>query len=524
MKKTLITSLFILIIVLFPSFLISGVDPNPLIVSIYYETRYALENVTIYFYANISGGNQPYTISWNMGDGTNYNTPQIWHSYSNPGNFTVTLNVWDTQGRHASDSKLIYILPSSENIFILNSNNVIPECFDIDIYDSGIDNKNKIWVEWRGDTNDYMHLFFSILHRENDNIVSDPFYSEFDLCCIHDENREEHPDEADEIHHLNFAIDESLFKPIGVWNMDRGMGPVSYGIMPYEMFYIWDEGFIDMDGDGIHCDETMDNSIPIDCIYWPDSGVTVLLQDGENLHDGKPNVFINYGPVKCDYNSFISVMPIEYDQLKAPGGNPGVLTLYPRYNNEIVDYTVYWAFTRWDTSLPYLTPILLGTNDNSFPVDTEHKVNCGSLIPVTDSNGLVWTVWQRWENPYPSYVYAKAYEPITQNLGPRIQITGNTEYMGGYNPLAVVADNNKDVYVIWHVSGGRWWCRIIKSYSLNSCSIVPSINEPPIKLTNDGNYSEVHATYDLDNNIWFCVKNLYNDTLCVRFFKKLDSM
>lgn len=66
---------------------------------------------TLQFFADASGGTEPYSFHWNFGDGQQYDIQNtvisswsLFHTYQNPGNYTATLSVTDSVGQTASDS------------------------------------------------------------------------------------------------------------------------------------------------------------------------------------------------------------------------------------------------------------------------------------------------------------------------------------------------------------------------------------------------------------------------------------
>lgn len=61
--------------------------------------------------------------SWNFSDGTgtiNFSTPQTTHSFSNPGNYTVTLTVLDSVGRSGSTEATVEVMNKTVKIYDVN--------------------------------------------------------------------------------------------------------------------------------------------------------------------------------------------------------------------------------------------------------------------------------------------------------------------------------------------------------------------------------------------------------------------
>ncbi|GAI81789.1 unnamed protein product, partial [marine sediment metagenome] len=63
--------------------------------------------LTVNFTGNASGGTPPYSYSWDFGDGT-FSSEQIpSHTYSEAGDYTITLTVTDSESNQDNDSLII---------------------------------------------------------------------------------------------------------------------------------------------------------------------------------------------------------------------------------------------------------------------------------------------------------------------------------------------------------------------------------------------------------------------------------
>src|SRR5215213_766192 len=70
---------------------------------------------TVSFAADASGGTGPYTVNWNFGDDSEESDEQtVSHTFTEAGNYTVTLTATDSTGETASDTLEITIEESSE--------------------------------------------------------------------------------------------------------------------------------------------------------------------------------------------------------------------------------------------------------------------------------------------------------------------------------------------------------------------------------------------------------------------------
>ena len=100
----------------FHSFVSTGPPtPQPPYVHFFYDPSYPNSNEMVTFNASASydlDGNIT-MFKWNFGDGniTTTSDPIITHAYSEFGNYTVTLNVIDSEGKWDTESKIITVVP-----------------------------------------------------------------------------------------------------------------------------------------------------------------------------------------------------------------------------------------------------------------------------------------------------------------------------------------------------------------------------------------------------------------------------
>jgi PKD repeat protein len=70
---------------------------------------------TYEFEANVIGGTEPYTYSWNFGDGSEEsNEETVEHTFEEPGLYNVALTLTDAQGRSAFDTIAITVIAEEE--------------------------------------------------------------------------------------------------------------------------------------------------------------------------------------------------------------------------------------------------------------------------------------------------------------------------------------------------------------------------------------------------------------------------
>ena len=60
---------------------------------------------TFEFGAHITGGTEPYTISWDFGDGSEGSDEEnVVHTFEEPGTYNVVVTITDSNGETASDN------------------------------------------------------------------------------------------------------------------------------------------------------------------------------------------------------------------------------------------------------------------------------------------------------------------------------------------------------------------------------------------------------------------------------------
>ena len=82
------------------------VSPSLSLVAVYSALNPLDQNVLDNLTASTSGGVAPYTYSWSFGDGysTVVDSPSVYHSWANPGNYTVDVTVTDSTGMRYNGS------------------------------------------------------------------------------------------------------------------------------------------------------------------------------------------------------------------------------------------------------------------------------------------------------------------------------------------------------------------------------------------------------------------------------------
>jgi PKD repeat protein len=82
-----------------------GVEPEPLRIEAELDPLDANTAPASYlFEGRTFGGTEPYTYSWDFGDGQQSDRQDVYHTYENPGTYIVTVTVTDATGQNASGS------------------------------------------------------------------------------------------------------------------------------------------------------------------------------------------------------------------------------------------------------------------------------------------------------------------------------------------------------------------------------------------------------------------------------------
>jgi PKD repeat protein len=91
---------------------------------------------TFEFEADVAGGTEPYTYSWDFdGDGTEDSTePSVSHTFEEAGSYDVGLTVTDSGGQSASDSMEITVeeAPAAEEVVVEEEEEILPEEVEVE--------------------------------------------------------------------------------------------------------------------------------------------------------------------------------------------------------------------------------------------------------------------------------------------------------------------------------------------------------------------------------------------------------
>lgn len=88
------------------------IQVQPLTASIFIDsTNGDTAPATFLFETDPEGGTEPYTFSWDFGDGQQGNEQFITHTYVNPGTYTVILTVTNSAGQTATDIEQVTVQP-----------------------------------------------------------------------------------------------------------------------------------------------------------------------------------------------------------------------------------------------------------------------------------------------------------------------------------------------------------------------------------------------------------------------------
>src|SRR5215203_2710597 len=133
----------------FDSFELIAERTDPLTVEITSEDTEGIAPATFEFEADVAGGMEPYTISWDYGDDSSggggeeeeENDEDIEHTFDVAGTYTARVSVTDSTGRTASDSMLIIVDEppplTAVNIISNGTEEIAPASFEFDAYVTG---------------------------------------------------------------------------------------------------------------------------------------------------------------------------------------------------------------------------------------------------------------------------------------------------------------------------------------------------------------------------------------------------
>jgi PKD repeat protein len=125
----------------FDSFELIAERTDPLTVEITSEDMEGIAPATFEFEADVAGGMEPYTISWDYGNGSSgeeeeENDEDIEHTFDNAGMYNVRVSVTDSTGRAASDSMLIIVDEppplTAVNIISNSTGGIAPATFEFE--------------------------------------------------------------------------------------------------------------------------------------------------------------------------------------------------------------------------------------------------------------------------------------------------------------------------------------------------------------------------------------------------------
>ena len=114
---------------------------------------YGLINQAVEFNGDVTGGHQPYTWHWEFGDNSiSYEKNPI-HIYTDPGNFTVTLTVTDSEGTISTDTTWAWIQennnPPNKPFLEGPSKGKPGECYDFTFSATDPENNNVFYyIDW----------------------------------------------------------------------------------------------------------------------------------------------------------------------------------------------------------------------------------------------------------------------------------------------------------------------------------------------------------------------------------------
>ena len=124
----------------FGSFELIAAATQPLTVEINSDDTEGVAPATFDFEADVTGGMEPYTISWGFDEASDEEDEEdddtVDHTFDEPGNYTVTATIRDSTGQTVSDSILITVEPppplTRVNIISNDTEGVAPATFEFE--------------------------------------------------------------------------------------------------------------------------------------------------------------------------------------------------------------------------------------------------------------------------------------------------------------------------------------------------------------------------------------------------------
>jgi PKD repeat protein len=116
----------------------SGSAPNPVKVSATGSPKYGIAPLNVSFTANATGGTQPYTWSWEFGDGQSSTQQNLSHQYVAAGTYKANVTATDSSSQKLKGSATLTI----------TVNGSIPVVTSVTIYPKSVKMNSTNWVEF----------------------------------------------------------------------------------------------------------------------------------------------------------------------------------------------------------------------------------------------------------------------------------------------------------------------------------------------------------------------------------------